>query len=206
MSDVVVCLIHNCTLNRVFWSRIDQISLLNSSENVLFLIEGSLHIFWRCLKHFSRNTWLCVPDFHFYRKQALEGASKLILNMFFFVYIVKQNKNNSWIFKILKNLMKIEFWWRQIFKISIIHNPSLWSRDVPQKIWTRSGSAVLTFIGHKQTDKQTDRQAKFIYRCVLYHIVRFNTAFILFLYKVYFANKIMIEYIIYPSFLYTNLQ
>jgi len=26
------------------------------------------------------------------------------------------------------------------------------------------GSAVLTFIGYKQTDKQTDRQAKFIYR------------------------------------------
>ena len=26
------------------------------------------------------------------------------------------------------------------------------------------GSAVLTFIGYKQTDTQTDRQAKFIYR------------------------------------------
>jgi len=26
------------------------------------------------------------------------------------------------------------------------------------------GSAVLTFIGYKQTDRQTDRQAKFIYR------------------------------------------
>jgi len=26
------------------------------------------------------------------------------------------------------------------------------------------GSAVLTFIGYKQTNKQTDRQAKFIYR------------------------------------------
>ena len=26
------------------------------------------------------------------------------------------------------------------------------------------GSAVLTFIGFKQTDKQTDRQAKYIYR------------------------------------------
>jgi len=26
------------------------------------------------------------------------------------------------------------------------------------------GSAVLTFIGYKQTDKQTDRQAKFIDR------------------------------------------
>ena len=26
------------------------------------------------------------------------------------------------------------------------------------------GSAILTFIGYKQTNKQTDRQAKFIYR------------------------------------------
>ena len=28
------------------------------------------------------------------------------------------------------------------------------------------GFDVLTFIGYKQTDKQTDRQAKFIYRCI----------------------------------------
>ena len=33
------------------------------------------------------------------------------------------------------------------------------------------GSAVLTFIGYKQTNKQTDRQAKFIYR---YHITLIN--------------------------------
>ena len=51
----------------------------------------------------------------------------------------------------------------------IIHKPSLGSLDVP---------AVLTFIGYKQTDrqtnKQTDRQAKFIYRlpdCGLDHIM-----------------------------------
>jgi len=56
-----------------------------------------------------------------------------------------------------KNLMKIEFWWRQIFNISIIHKPTLGSPI---------GSALLTFIGYKQTDKQTDRQAKFIYRYV----------------------------------------
>ena len=30
---------------------------------------------------------------------------------------------------------------------------------------TPIGSAVLTFIGYKQTNRQTDRQAKFIYRC-----------------------------------------
>ena len=56
----------------------------------------------------------------------------------------------------------------QIFKILIIHKPSLWSHDVPQKNLGPIGSAVLTFIGYKQTNKQTnrqtDRQAKFIYR------------------------------------------
>ncbi len=37
-----------------------------------------------------------------------------------------------------------------------------------QKIWARSVQPFnLTFIGYKQTDKQTDRQAKFIYRLAL---------------------------------------
>ena len=99
---------------------------------------------------------------------ALEGASrpssKLIVNMFSLCTSYNKTKiirgfsqKNSWIFKIFKNLMKIEFWWRHIFEILIIHKPSLWSREVPQKIWARS---VQPFIGYKQTD----RQAKFIYR------------------------------------------
>ena len=33
----------------------------------------------------------------------------------------------------------------------------------PTKNFGRIGSAVLTFIGYKQTNKQTDRQAKYIY-------------------------------------------
>ena len=36
---------------------------------------------------------------------------------------------------------------------------------VPIKNLDPIGSAVLTFIGYKQTNIQTDRQAKFIYRC-----------------------------------------
>ena len=64
----------------------------------------------------------------------------------------------SYLLRVLfKNLMKIEFWCRQIFKILIIHKPSLWSRDVPQNILGPIGSAVLTFIGYKQTDKQTSQ-------------------------------------------------
>jgi len=40
----------------------------------------------------------------------------------------------------------------------IIHKPSLGSLDVPQKNLGPIGSAVLTFIGYKQTDRQTNKQ------------------------------------------------
>ena len=56
--------------------------------------------------------------------------------------------------------MAIILFWRQIFENLIIHKPSLGSREIPQKNLGPIGSAVLTFIGYKQTD----RQAKFIYR------------------------------------------
>ena len=39
------------------------------------------------------------------------------------------------------------------FFIFIIHKPSLWSHDVPQKNFGPIGSVVLTFIGYKQIDK-----------------------------------------------------
>ena len=38
-----------------------------------------------------------------------------------FVYILKQKPKSSWIFKIFRNLMKIEVCWRQIFENLIIH-------------------------------------------------------------------------------------
>ena len=44
------------------------------------------------------------------------------------------HKKNLRIFKTLKNLMEIEFCWRQIFVILISHKPSLVSNEVPQKI------------------------------------------------------------------------
>ena len=44
------------------------------------------------------------------------------------------------------------------FLTFIIHKPSLGSREIPQKILSPIGLAVLTFIAYKQTD----RQAKFI--------------------------------------------
>ena len=78
-----------------------------------------------------------------------------------FVYIVKQNKKSSriltkkkWIFKIFKKLMKIEFWWRQIIEILIIHKPSLGPREVPHKIWAWS---VQPFWRLLDTNRQTDK-------------------------------------------------
>ena len=61
--------------------------------------------------------------------------------------------------------MTIEFWWRQIFEILIIHKPSLWSRDVPQKIGPDRFSRfdVYWIQTNKQTPKHQNIQAKFIY-------------------------------------------
>ena len=52
----------------------------------------------------------------------------------------------------------------QIFENSIIPKPSMGSREVPQKIWVRSVQPFWRLLDTKgQTDKQTDRQAKYIY-------------------------------------------
>ena len=73
--------------------------------------------------------------------------------------------------------MEIEFCWRQFFEILIIHKPSLGSREIPQKIGPDRVSRFDVY--WIQTDKQTNKQAKFIYRycrdeerkyCVLWEI------------------------------------
>ena len=53
-----------------------------------------------------------------------------------------------------KFIYRLKTFKTHFLKIVIIHKPFLWLRDVP------IGSAVLTFIGYKQTP----RQAKFRYR------------------------------------------
>ena len=59
--------------------------------------------------------------------------------------------------------MKIEFWWRQIFEILIMHKPSLWSLDVPQKIWARSVQPFWRLLDtNKQTPGQTDKPNLYI--------------------------------------------
>ena len=82
------------------------------------------------------------------------------------MYIVKKKKNNSQI--LTKNF--VDFQNFQIFnedrilmetniEILIIHKPSLWSRDVPQKIWARSVQPFWRLLDtNKQTNTQTDRQ------------------------------------------------
>ena len=61
---------------------------------------------------------------------------------FLFVYIGKKK------FRGFSKFSKIEFLWRQIFENSIIHKPSLGSRDVPQT--------------NKQTNRQTDKPNLYI--------------------------------------------
>ena len=76
----------------------------------------------------------------------------------FYFNSIKQKQKNCGFYNIFWRIFKI-------FEILIIHKPSLWSREFPHKIWARYiGSAVLSCIGYKQINKQTDRQAKYIYR------------------------------------------
>ena len=87
-----------------------------------------------------------------------------------FVYIVKQNKKNrgfqqkiSCTFKIFKNLMKIEFWWRQIFETLITYKPSLGSREVPHKMWARSVQPFWRLLDtNGQTNRQTNKLSLYI--------------------------------------------
>ena len=81
----------------------------------------------------------------------------------FFLFTFKNKEEKNCGFKkkdsrIFKNLifLQIKNLLNTFFLIFIIHKPSRWSRDVPQKIWARSVYWI-------QTNKQTDRQAKFIY-------------------------------------------
>ena len=67
---------------------------------------------------------------------------------------------NSWIFKIFKNRILIEANFRKFHHPSIIpgvtRDPTTYSGPI--------GSAVLTFIGYKQTNTKTPWKAKYIYK------------------------------------------
>ena len=78
--------------------------------------------------------------------------------------------------------MTIEFWWRQIFKISIIHKPSLLSHDVPQKIWARSVQPFWRLLDtNRQTNRQTDKPNLYIDGvCVCFYVKKQKFEFIIF--------------------------
>ena len=64
----------------------------------------------------------------------------------------------SWIFSRKFFLRKSNFFWRQLFVILSIHNSSLGSYEVPQKIWVGIGLDT-----NKQINKQTnDKQSLYI--------------------------------------------
>jgi len=54
------------------------------------------------------------------------------------IFFCRFKKENSRIFKNLNLFAKLKTFKTHFLKIFIIHKPSLWSRDVPQKIWARS--------------------------------------------------------------------
>ena len=90
-----------------------------------------------------------------------------------FVYILKQRRNkfcgflkkNSRIFKNLNSFTKLKTLKKHLFLfLSFINLPC--GHVMSHKKFGLIGTAVLTFIGYKQTNRHPDRQAKFIYRCI----------------------------------------
>ena len=82
---------------------------------------------------------------------------------FLFVYIVKRKRKSLRIFlKIVdfENLLEIEFCWRQIFVILIIHKPSLGHVMSHTKFGPDRFSRFNVY-WIKQTDKQTEKQSKY---------------------------------------------
>ena len=61
-----------------------------------------------------------------------------------------------------------------IFLILIIHKPSLWSPDVPQKMWARSVQSFWRLLDtNKQTDRQTDKPNLYIEVCYSTGCIRY---------------------------------
>ena len=93
------------------------------------------------------------------------GCAHLLFQLWTFSLCIHCKTKIHWFHKKkivdFENLLEIEICWRQIFKILIIHKPSLGSCEVPQKTWAES---VQPFSNtNKQTFRQTDRQAKYIF-------------------------------------------
>ena len=109
--------------------------------------------FFRALRaHLLFKLWTCSLCLHFKTKK------KKILRIF---------KNKFADFQEFKFFTKLKTFITHFF---IIHNPSLWSRDVPQKIWARSVQPFWHLLDtNKQTDTKTPKQTdkpKFIYRYI----------------------------------------
>ena len=123
----------------------------------------SVQPFWRLL---DTNISTYTLSIYILEIQALRTLLSRLLGRFapifmlncehvLFVYILKQRWKN---FADLKKIADFQTFKTQIFKISIIHKPSLGSLDVPQKIWARSGQPFWRLLDtNRQTPKQTPK-------------------------------------------------
>ena len=84
---------------------------------------------------------------------------------FLFTFLNKEEENFADLKKKLRIFKNLNFFTKlktlkTHFFIFIINKPSLWSRDVPQKIWARS---VQPFLRLLNTNKQTNTKTSQIY-------------------------------------------
>ena len=87
-----------------------------------------------------------------------------------------------------KSLTKIEFCWRKIFEILIIHRPSLAPWCGPLQQFGPIDWAVLTFIGHKQTDRQASIYV-YIDMCVYFVFFQIEFAETILLFETYIKKE-----------------
>ena len=90
-----------------------------------------------------------------------------LINTMGVLRVNKNKKFRGFYKKILdfQNFQKIEFWLRHMFESSIIHKPSLGSREVQKKLGP-IGSAVLMFIGYTRTYRQKNKQTSKVYMSI----------------------------------------
>ena len=82
-------------------------------------------------------------------------SSISIVNICSFYTLYNTNNENCVDFQ---NLMKIEFCWRLIFEVVIIHKPSHGSCEIPHKIWARLDQSIWRLLNtNRRTDKKKSK-------------------------------------------------
>ena len=132
-------------------------------------------MFYANINIYSKLLWRFAPIFY-----SIFCKHLLVLQHQTIKKKVRRFNNIFFVDFFLQTLQKLKKCWRQSFVILSTYKPSLGSRDVPQKMWAGSvqlvrRSAVLMFIGHKQTNTPTSKMYINVNQ-IIYYIVCYCAA------------------------------